>query len=279
MFLVKDENDLCFSKGKILLFDREIILHKSYKFNHMILIGINKKATIKFNNGNFLLKNNNYLFNLKIKNADSNGIKICGSNNIIKNITVSNCKNTGIQITKNSSNNKIFNCFSYENNSGQNKADGFGCKFESGKNNIFKNCIAYNNEDDGFDLFEAKYGVKLINCFAYKNGTKNSTASGFKLGGFSSLNKIFYPKHFLKNCIAYNNQNYGFTANNQTGTIIMKKCSGYLNKKENFFFPKFSHPKALNKKELINGKFYLYKCYSHNQPVNITGVINENTGL
>lgn len=279
MKLINNENDLILSKDKILFFNKEIILNKVYKFEHMLLIGINKKAILKFNKGNIILKNNNYVFNLRIKNANNNGIKIIGNNNVVKNITVSNCKNTGIQISKNSSNNKIINCFSYENNSNQNKADGFGCKFESGKDNIFKNCIAYNNEDDGFDLFEAKYGVKLINCLAYKNGKNGSTASGFKLGGFSSIDKIYYPKHFLKNCFAYGNQNYGFTANNQTGTIIMKKCNGYFNKKENFFFPKISHPKVLNKKELINGNFYLYKCYSHNQPINITGVINEDTGL
>ena len=266
MNIIKDENDLFFSKGKILFFNKEIVLHKSYEFNNMILIGLNKKAAIKFNNGSILLKNNNYLYNLRIRNASNNGIEIIGNNNIVKNVTVSNCKNTGIQINSFAFNNKIINCFSYEN-----KQDGFGCKFKSGENNVFKKCIAYNNGDDGFDLFEAKYGVRLINCLAYKNCN-----NGFKLGGFSELEKMYSPEHFLKGCFAYSNKNYGFTADNQVGTIIMKKCTAFFDGKKNFNFPKYS---LYNNKEIKNGNFYLYKCYAHNQLNDITGVINKNTGL
>jgi hypothetical protein len=81
------------------------------------------------------------------------------------------CSDTGLQITANSSEagdamraayNTVINCDSYENydeaNAGEN-ADGFAAKLYIGPGNVFRGCRAWNNADDGWDLFAGALDV------------------------------------------------------------------------------------------------------------------------
>ena len=76
------------------------------------------------------------------------------------------------------SDNTILNCTSYSNcDSKQNDADGFAAKLSVGEGNVFDGCMAYNNADDGYDLYAKsteKYGpigaVTIQNSVAYSNG-------------------------------------------------------------------------------------------------------------
>jgi len=234
--------------GKKLIIDSNTILNGN---GHIIYCG---EVLIK--------GNNNKIKNVKIMNSPKCGLKIKGNNNKIKNVSTINNKRTGIQICDGGSNNKIINCYSAYNNSGTGDADGFACKLNSGKGNVFKNCQAYNNDDDGFDLFAAGDSVKLKKCEAYAN-SKNGTGSGFKLGGFKKIDDLRSTIHHkLSHCISHSNGRYGFSSNNQIGTITLKNCTSYDNAKGEFFFPKVSHPKAINKGELILGDSYLIKCIS-----------------
>ena len=93
--------------------------------------------------------------------------------------------------------NLILNCTSKNNcdNASMENADGFAAKLTCGEGNVFDGCMAYNNSDDGWDLFaKAATGpigiVTIQNCVAFRNGFTefgegygNCDGNGFKLGG------------------------------------------------------------------------------------------------
>ena len=184
---------------------------------------------------------------LEVKGAGDNGIYIGGNNNIIENCVTHDNMDTGIQLGRKSSscndistwpaNNLIKNCTSFDNHdpSGED-SDGFACKLTTGYGNVFDGCIAYNNVDDGWDLYaKGETGpigpVTLKNCVAFNNGitskgvgTSNSDGNGFKLGG-----ETIAVQHVVENCIAFNNLACGFTDNSNPGTIRMTKCTSYNN--------------------------------------------------
>lgn len=190
---------------------------------------------------------------LEVFNAGDNGIYIGGSHNIIEDCVTHDCSDTGIQLGRaNSSQNSIDtwpsynlikNCTSYDNHdpSGED-SDGFACKLTTGVGNVFDGCIAYNNVDDGWDLYtKGDTGpigpVVLRNCVAFNNGvttgqntngkpygTVNSDGNGFKLGG-----EVISVQHEVYNCVAFNNLACGFTDNSNPGTIRLENCTAYNN--------------------------------------------------
>lgn len=156
------------------------------------------------------------------------GLQLSGSHCIVQNINAYRNGNTGIQISRYSSydlfenwpaDNLILNCTSYANaDKGYEDADGFAAKLTVGNGNVFDGCIAYNNADDGWDLFAkietGSIGVVVIrNCVAYGNGylpdgTNAGNGNGFKLGGDSMSGC-----HQLIHCVAYNNKAKGIDSN------------------------------------------------------------------
>ena len=185
--------------------------------------------------------------------AGDNGIYIGGNHNIIENINVHDCGDTGIQLGRKASSynnieqwpsyNIIKNCTSYDNHDPTGEdSDGFACKLTTGVGNVFDGCIAYNNVDDGWDLYtKGESGpigpVTLINCVAFNNGitsgrhtngkpygTPNSDGNGFKLGG-----EVIAVPHKVINCIAFNNLASGFTDNSNPGTLYVENCTSYNN--------------------------------------------------
>lgn len=187
------------------------------------------------------------LKNFEVHHAGDNGIYIGGSYNVIENIVTHNNGDSGIQLGRENSGqnsidtwpsyNLIKNCTSYDNHDPKGEdSDGFACKLTTGVGNVFDGCIAYNNIDDGWDLYSKGDSgpigaVTMINCIAFNNGvtskglgTSNSDGNGFKLGGET----IAVP-HKVINCIAYNNLAHGFTDNSNPGTIWMENCTSYNN--------------------------------------------------
>lgn len=163
----------------------------------------------------------------KSSNAQK-GVQISGSYNVVDRVDAYYNGNTGIQISrylssdgfdKWPSNNLILNCTSYGNaDRGYEDADGFAAKLTIGEGNVFDGCIAYNNADDGWDLF-ARVDTGIIgkvvikNSVAYNNGflmdgTSAGNGNGFKLGGSSITGK-----HELINCVAFNNKAKGIDSN------------------------------------------------------------------
>ncbi len=179
------------------------------------------------------------------------GFLLAGSHNILDQINTYENGNTGIQLSRLSgsdlyedwpSYNLILNCTSYRNyDGGFEDADGFAAKLTIGDGNVFDGCIAYNNADDGWDLY-AKAGtgaigaVTIRNCISYENGfvpgagSKTGNGNGFKLGGES-----IPGKHVLENSIAFNNLAKGIDSNS-CPDIIVKNCISFNNGSHNVAF-------------------------------------------
>ncbi|MFT3787522.1 MAG: right-handed parallel beta-helix repeat-containing protein [Tepidisphaeraceae bacterium] len=170
------------------------------------------------------------LSGIELTSAGDNGIHVSGHHNTIANCVVHDCQDTGILVFKPASHTLVTDCDSYRNidrpTRGQN-ADGFGCKFEVGEGNIFRNCRAWENADDGWDLWKAPYPVRIENCVAMRNGINlwnvekwEGNGNGFKLGG------AFIPaQHTVVNCVAIDQWNHGFDLNNNTSGQTLENCT------------------------------------------------------
>ena len=220
-------------------------LKVKFDFSHMAFSSSNRGLTL----------NSDYwhVYGIEVYGAGDNGIYIGGNHNIVENCVLHDCRDTGLQLGRASSSNEsietwpsynlIKNCTSYDNHdpSGED-SDGFACKLTTGVGNVFDGCIAYNNVDDGWDLYTkgdsgAIGPVTLRNCVAFNNGittgqntdgvpygTANSDGNGFKLGG-----EVISVQHQVYNCVAFNNLACGFTDNSNPGTIRMENCTSYNN--------------------------------------------------
>ncbi len=179
---------------------------------------------------------------LVFKNCPASGLIVCGNRNVVRNCEAENNGDTGILICAAPgtpreswpSGNRAERCESHHNRdrAGSN-ADGFGAKLMVGESNVFSECIAHDNIDDGFDLYsKALYGptgaVVLEKCAAYRNGpdraefpvlspeqegAKENTGRpgqgfGFKMGGENQA-----VTHTARNCAAWMNSSKGFSGN------------------------------------------------------------------
>lgn len=217
--------------------------------------GVEAKVAFDFSSMTFASSNRGLSFssdywtlrNVEVYGAGDNGIYVGGNHNVIEGVDVHDCRDSGIQIGRKSSSdssietwpsfNLIKNCTSHDNHdvSGED-SDGFACKLTTGIGNVFDGCIAYNNVDDGWDLYaKGETGpigpVTLRNCVAFNNGvtsygvgTANSDGNGFKLGG-----EGIAVSHLVENCLAFDNLSCGFTDNSNPGTITMIGCTAYNN--------------------------------------------------
>lgn len=189
-----------------------------------------------------------HVYGIDVCNTPGNikGLQIAGSNNKIESVNTYKNGDTGLQISGTSaetierwpSNNLILNCTSYDNcDPGMNNADGFAAKITCGEGNVFRGCMAYNNLDDGWDLFsKIESGpigaVTIENCITFNNGTLtdgtgDGDGNGFKLGG----DGIAVP-HVLRNSISYNNNAAGITSNSDPA-IILENNTSFGNKGQN----------------------------------------------
>ncbi|MBR6897089.1 MAG: hypothetical protein IKN24_02855, partial [Lachnospiraceae bacterium] len=171
------------------------------------------------------------------------GIQVSGNNNFFDDIRTYHNGNTGFQLSRLRgtdefdmwpSNNIIANCTSFGNaDSGYEDADGFAAKLTVGDSNAFIGCIAYNNADDGWDLYaKVQTGsigsVLIMNCVAYGNGyledgTDAGNGNGFKLGGESMP-----AEHILIDCVAVTTTAKGIDSNS-CPDIIVVNCTSYNN--------------------------------------------------
>jgi len=203
---------------------------------------------------------------ITIQGAGDNGLYVTGNNNLIEKCVFRwNC-DSGLQM-KTGSNNNILNCDAYENfdyktggtaspDYGGN-ADGFADKqYTNTGTNIYKGCRSWMNSDDGWDHYQKVGNSVCDSCWCYANGPvsfdmtdhirfktdsaswfyqfKNSSGryiiknygngNGFKLGGdYTAHNAL------LRNCVSVLNTVKGFDQNNNSGTMTIYNCSGYLN--------------------------------------------------
>lgn len=190
-----------------------------------------------------------YMFGFNVTRSpnSSKGIRVSGSHNVLERCKAYSNSNTGIQISGNSKEsyacwpayNLVKNCDSYDNcDETRQDADGFGVKLTVGDGNKLFGCVAYNNIDDGFDLYAKSVtgsigSVTIENCVAYNNGYVSvndisepdltGEGNGFKLGGES-----LPGKHKLVNSVAFGNGAKGITSNS-CPDVIIQNCTVYNN--------------------------------------------------
>ena len=178
------------------------------------------------------------------------GFQVSGSYNVLDQIHAYENGNTGIQLSRYAgsdlfadwpAHNLILNCTSYRNyDKGFEDADGFAAKLTIGEGNVFDGCVAYNNADDGWDLYaKVETGpigsVTIRNCVAYSNGfvpgvEGQGNGNGFKMGGESLTGK-----HVLENSYAFWNLAKGIDSNS-CPDIIVKNSVSYNNGSYNVAF-------------------------------------------
>jgi hypothetical protein len=188
-----------------------------------------------------------HLRGIDVINAGDNCIHISGSHNTIERVVTHGCSDTGLQITANGSEagdasraayNSVINCDSYENydeaNQGEN-ADGFAAKLYIGPGNSFRGCRAWNNADDGWDLFASDDVVTIEDCWAIANGkigpsqnNTNGDGNGFKLGGAAKAgdSNMGGAVHIVSGCSSIENRACGFVRNNNTDVPQLSMCGG-----------------------------------------------------
>ena len=188
-----------------------------------------------------------HLSGLVITNANGNGIYITSHSNIIERCVFVGCRNTGLSMgsstgTNFPTGNLILNCDSFRNydaiGHGQD-ADGFGAKFNIGPGNVFSGCRAWENADDGFDLWMATNAVVISNCWAFGNGSNfwndgsfTGNGNGFKMGG------NYVPgAHLLMGCLAFRNigtGGNGIDQNNNSAGLTIDQNTSWANRRRNF---------------------------------------------
>lgn len=209
-----------------------------------------KNQTFGSTNRGITVKGNYWhLIGLDVTNAGDNGVYISGSYNIVENCEFYANRDSGLQLGRGGSeqvdinewphNNLIKNCTSwgnYDDETYGENADGFAAKLTVGYGNVFDGCIAYNNCDDGWDLYakidSGNIGtVFLYNCVSFANGylpdgtvTRDGDGIGFKLGGSTMVGDAY-----LVNCVAFNNRLHGFSDNSNPGVLSLINCTSYNN--------------------------------------------------
>ncbi|WP_437580851.1 right-handed parallel beta-helix repeat-containing protein [Sorangium sp. So ce887] len=209
---------------------------------------------------------------IEIANAGDNGIFISGHHNVIERCVFHNNRDSGLQlggrlgeldtpVEEWPSYNKIIHCDSYNNfdppDGGD--ADGFAPKLNVGEGNAFHGCRAWNNSDDGWDMFNRNgkplKPVLLDQCWAFDNGYEEGgymstpppvpymgNGNGFKMGGSNGL----ASEHVITRSVAFGNKVRGFDENNNVGNITVKNCTGWLNGSMNFAFGEGGHHTFIN---------------------------------
>jgi hypothetical protein len=188
-----------------------------------------------------------HLKNFTISYAPDNGIKCEGHHNTFEQVVFHHNGDSGIQIGLNkedfttnpepdtrAAHNLVLNCDSYRNAdpaTSYENADGFACKLYAGKGNKFVGCRAWENCDDGWDLYQTEHLIVLENCWSWHNGDPslwgfssfNGDGNCFKLGGDNTFCPIL-----VVNCVALDAQwgtTAGFAFNNNTAPITNINCS------------------------------------------------------
>jgi len=200
-----------------------------------------------------------HFYGFEITKAADNGMLLSGNNNKIEMMVFNDNQDTGLQLSRYNtnandisqwpSNNLVLNCTSKNNcdNATMENADGFAAKLTCGEGNVFDGCMAYNNSDDGWDLFAKSatgpIGVVTIkNSIAFRNGFTefgegygDCDGNGFKLGG-SGVGTA----HIVENCLAFENLHCGFTDNNNPKLGSITNCTAVNNNAEGKGKPNFS---------------------------------------
>jgi hypothetical protein len=178
---------------------------------------------------------------LEISHAGDNAIKVEGSHHHFEQCVFHHNGDTGLQIGFGHDDNNpggqlaayitVVNCDSYLNydpDSNGGDADGFAAKMHCGQGIVFTGCRAWENSDDGWDLFETDYSIVISNCWTWKSGVAQGNGNGFKLGGNGSGGDS-RGTHYALHCVAFGHKVNGFTQNSHKDGLVVHHCLSFAN--------------------------------------------------
>ncbi|MCA8951286.1 MAG: right-handed parallel beta-helix repeat-containing protein [Planctomycetes bacterium] len=169
---------------------------------------------------------------------------------VIEDCEAHHCSYTGIGIDS-SHDCSIVNCDAHHNTDEQgaavgDNADGiqifystfwntFGGDPRQSHGNSIIGCRSWRNSDDGFDCWRS-FPVEIRSSWAWSNGTPvlsdgvpgfRGNGVGFKLGREGDGNTVV-------NCVAFDNDEYGFSSNGSDGVCRFYNCTAFRNRLYNF---------------------------------------------
>ncbi len=166
--------------------------------------------------------------------AFATGIQLSGTQRVRLSLVNSfEHEGTGIRIVGDSRDNVVDRCDAYRNydplNAGGN-ADGIAVAFtdSTATGNQILASRAFENSDDGFDLFLAEGAVRLEGNTSFRNGYQPGTpiaagnGDGFKLGS-----NVSGPAHLILRNLAFANRTRGFDANGASGALVLNHNSAW----------------------------------------------------
>lgn len=182
-----------------------------------------------------------YFKGIEITRAGYQGVYVTGAHNTFENCAFHHNRNTGLEINKGGAYTTVINSDAYRNydpKKNGSMADGFGPKQTQGPGNKFIGCRAWENSDDGYDMFDSTETVEIENSWAFRNGVDvwgygsfAGNGNGFKLGGNGAV-----ANNKISNSVAFGNPSKGFDQNNNAGGITVLNCTAYNNGADNFGF-------------------------------------------
>ena len=188
---------------------------------------------------------------LEICYAGDNAMKFEGSHHRIEQCVFHDNGDTGLQIgfghyDANPNGQlaafiEVINCDSYLNYDAKThggNADGFAAKLHCGRGIVFTGCRAWENSDDGWDLFETDYSVVISNCWVWKSAfVGQGNGNGFKMGGDGAGGSSL-GTHYAYNCVAFACKVNGFTQNSHRDGEVVINCLSFTNGASgyNYFF-------------------------------------------
>ena len=183
-----------------------------------------------------------HIIGIEVMGAGDNGFYISGSHNVIERCVAHHNRDTGFDVHQPGSHNLITHCDSYRNfdahTNGEN-ADGFSAKHDVGPGIVFRFCRAWENADDGWDLWKATNSVRIEDSIAFRNGVNldhlpeyEGDGNGFKLGG----DHLPGP-HVVVRCVAIDHWFRGFNQNNNTAALTIEDSTA-INCNVGFHFPR-----------------------------------------
>ena len=172
-----------------------------------------------------------------------------------ENLNIHHNDYSGFRLRGESSDNLLLNSDSHDNfdriTNGEN-ANGVDVVFGLGENNVIRGVRAYNNADDGFDLWEFKGNVTLEDNWAYNNGIDlwdvgedfTGNGNGFKLSGGKkedSASKEEDLAHVVRRNVAWDNGVLGFSHNSSVGKMKIYNNTSYSHDSSGFEFDEGTH--------------------------------------
>ncbi len=162
---------------------------------------------------------------LEVRNGPAEGVLViygAGHVTIDRVVAYANAS-TGIQLDHDVHDVLVRDCDSWGNvdrlTHGEH-ADGFAAKFGVGSGNRFTGCRAWNNADDGFDLYDARSAVEIDHCWSFGNG-HDRWLMGSNFAGDGNGFKLGAGRHVVHHCLAWHNARRGFDDNDSMDPVVL----------------------------------------------------------